>query len=85
MVKGFEHVHPVELKLIARWSREKKSVPEIAALLGRHRSTIAKHLRRPARGSKVARLYTGLFTFPPSVRIFRHRSASVGVGQRRSQ
>ena len=55
MPKGFAHVHPFESKLIARWAHEKKTVPEIAALLGRHRSTIAKHLRRPARGSKVAK------------------------------
>ena len=54
MAKGFTHMHPVETKLAKRWAREKKSMPEIAALLGRHRSIVAKHMRRPARGSKVA-------------------------------
>ena len=45
MAKAFHDVRPVELKLMKRWAREKKSVPEIAKLLGRHRST------RPKTGS----------------------------------
>ena len=38
-----------------RWAREDKSVPGIAKLLGRHRSTLQKHVRRLACTRKVAK------------------------------
>ena len=47
MAKAFQHVHAVEKNLMRRWSKEHKSIAEIAELLGRHKRTVLTHLKAP--------------------------------------